>query len=635
MRDVATAFDGVKKLPQSWAMMRASMGQPACPWRKNCLKFTMDKALLAQPLAVTPDDEPCAPGALVALSLPLALSACGGSGGADPTTPPASTDPVVLPPLPAAEQAARFLGQAAWGGNDTLVAELVGANLNWSTWLDAQIAKPARSTTAADIQDMTAWQLALAAGFARAEWQAEDIGLDNVLWFRLLSSDDILRQRLVLTWSEIFVVSQRNMPIPWGHFACLAYWDTLEAHCWGTFRELVEAVTLSPAMGAYLSMRGSRKADPATGRRPDENYARELLQLFSIGLVPLDASGQPTVDAQGRHETYTNTDVSELARALTGWDFDSDPAPDYTPATTPAYTARPMVPNEAWHDTDAKTVLGESIPAGQTARDDLKSALDIVCAHPNVGPFIARQLIQKLVCSNPDAAHVRRVAAVFADNGQGVRGDLAAVVKAVLLDPMARDRLAEPAASSSVKLREPLLRFIQWARLVQLKSTAQAGVDDPRDLWDVGDLSAASRLGQSPLRSPSVFNFFRPGYVPPQSGLSEQGLVAPEFQLVDESSVIGYVNFMLSHRAGAPDQKMEIDLASWYPLASNPAQLVDRFNLLLTGRTLSTDTLDTVTAAVASLPDNPEDPTDPDLMGQRVELALLLLMCSPDYLVQR
>jgi uncharacterized protein (DUF1800 family) len=548
----------------------------------------MDKALLAQSVAVTPDDEPCAPGprdvkdvngvngvkgvggALATLSLPLALSACGGGSSSDPTTPPASADPVVLAPLPATEQAARFLGQAAWGGNEALVNELVSMDLNWSAWLDAQIAMPARSAAATEATDRTLWQLAHDAGFALPAWQAEDIGLDNVLWYRLLGSDDILRQRLVLTWSEILVVSQRNMPIPWGHFACMAYWDTLEAHCWGTFRDLIEAVTLSPAMGAYLSLRGSRKADTATGRRPDENYARELLQLFTIGLVPLDASGQATVDAQGRHETYTNTDVSELARALTGWDFDNDVSPDYTPATTTAYTARPMVPNEAWHDTGAKTVLGVGIPGGQTARQDLGSALDIVCAHPNVGPFIARQLIQKLVGSNPDAAHVGRVAAVFADNGQGVRGDLAAVVKAVL-------------------------------------------------------------LGQSPLRSPSVFNFYRPGYVPPQSGLAEQGLVAPEFQLVDESSVIGYVNFMLSHRDGAPDQKMAIDVAPWYPLTGDPASLVSRFNLLLTGGRLSADTLATVTTAVASLP----EPTTTDLMDQRVEMALLLLMCSPDYLVQR
>jgi uncharacterized protein (DUF1800 family) len=609
----------------------------------------MDKALLAQSVAVTPDDEPCAPGprdvkdvngvngvkgvggALATLSLPLALSACGGGSSSDPTTPPASADPVVLAPLPATEQAARFLGQAAWGGNEALVNELVSMDLNWSAWLDAQIAMPARSAAATEATDRTLWQLAHDAGFALPAWQAEDIGLDNVLWYRLLGSDDILRQRLVLTWSEILVVSQRNMPIPWGHFACMAYWDTLEAHCWGTFRDLIEAVTLSPAMGAYLSLRGSRKADTATGRRPDENYARELLQLFTIGLVPLDASGQATVDAQGRHETYTNTDVSELARALTGWDFDNDVSPDYTPATTTAYTARPMVPNEAWHDTGAKTVLGVGIPGGQTARQDLGSALDIVCAHPNVGPFIARQLIQKLVGSNPDAAHVGRVAAVFADNGQGVRGDLAAVVKAVLLDPMARDHLAEPAASRSIKLREPLLRFIQWARLVKLSYTPGSGTDDPRDIWAVGDLSDASRLGQSPLRSPSVFNFYRPGYVPPQSGLAEQGLVAPEFQLVDESSVIGYVNFMLSHRDGAPDQKMAIDVAPWYPLTGDPASLVSRFNLLLTGGRLSADTLATVTTAVASLP----EPTTTDLMDQRVEMALLLLMCSPDYLVQR
>jgi uncharacterized protein (DUF1800 family) len=586
----------------------------------------MDHLEHMQSEGVKPDDEPCVnvvPGAatvLTGVGLTGALSACGGGG-------PGSAPPA----LPPEEQAARFLGQAAWGANDALVNELVAMELNWSAWMDAQIAKPARSTTAPEVKDRTAWQLAHDAGFVRPEWQDQDIGLDNVLWYRILGSDDLLRQRMVLTWSEIFVVSQRNMPIPWGHIACLAYWDTLEAHCWGTFREMIEAVTLSPAMGAYLSLRGSRKADTVSGRRPDENYARELLQLFTIGLVPLDPSGQPTVDAQGRHETYTNADVSELARALTGWDFDNPRSPDYTPATTTAYTARPMVPREDWHDTGAKTVLGVVIPANQTAREDLRAALDIVCDHPNVGPFIARQLIQKLVSSNPDPGHIRRVAAAFADNGQGVRGDLAAVVKAVLRDPLARNTLTEPGASRRVKLREPLLRFIQWSRLVQLSSTARAGIEDPRELWDLGDLSASNRLGQSPLRAPSVFNFYRPGYVPPQSGLAEQGLVAPEFQLVDESNVIGYVNFMLSHRAGAPDQKLVIDLTPWHALAGDATALVDRLNLLLTGRSLAADTVTTVVNAVTSLP----APSTTALADQRIEIALLLLMCSPDYLVQR
>lgn len=594
--------------------------------------------------------EPCAPrhgpkpvaGYSAAALGSIALAACGGGGGVAPQdantgVQPKAPDPVEVPQaLSPQEDAARFLAQAGFGASaaeiDRLLALKPTVTAAFHAWLDEQFTQPQRTADAATQQQMTLWQLAVAAGYSEPVWRDSDMGLDNVLWFRLFTAHDVLRQRVVLALSEIFVVSVRNMPIPWGQFACLAYWDLLERHAFGNFRELIEAITLSPAMGVYLSMRGSQKGNEATGRRPDENYARELLQLFTIGLVHLDESGQPTTDAQGRSETFTNQDITQLAKVLTGWDMDFPGVPDYTDATPPGYTARPMVPHATLHDESDKTFLGIAIAArAADPEGDLKLALDGICAHPNVGPFLARQLIQRLVASNPEPAHIKRVAAVFNDNGQGVRGDMQAVIRAVLMDPLAREPLTGNQATRRCKLREPVLRFVQWGRLAKLTSTAVAGTDAAQDLWAVGDLSAASRLAQSPLRSPSVFNFFRPGYVPLNSGISSDGFVAPEFQITDESSVIGYANFMLQHIGGAPEQKISVDYSEWRPLALEPAALVDRLNLVLTGRALAQVTVDVIVAAVASLPAGIDNPS----RDKRIQAAFFLMLTSPDYLIQR
>ena len=560
--------------------------------------------------------------AAVTLTSIAPLAGCGGGGGDKAPAPAPTDDPQVLAGTTALlpeEDAARFLGQAALSAPMADVTRLVNGGLNYSAWLDEQFAKPARTDTALALNGRTAYQLALDQGVLVLDATGQnfahiggDFGLDSALWFRLITSDDVLRQRIVLALSEIFVVSQRNMPIPWGHMACLAYWDLLEQHCFGTFRELIEAITLSPAMGTYLSLRGSQKAD-AGGRRPDENFARELLQLFTIGLVRLDDGGQP---AGG--ETYGIQDVTELARALTGWDFDRPAPPSYTLGTLPDYTRRPMVLVADRHDDDAKAFLGLTLPAGAGGAQDLKAALDGICAHPNVAPFFARQLIQRLVSSNPEPVHVQRVTRVFRDTG----GDLKAVIRAVLMDPLARRSLSGTAAVRRSKLREPMLRFVQWARLVQLRSS------DNR--WSVGDLSASDRLGQSPLRSPSVFNFFRPGYVPLNSGVSADGFVAPEFQITNESTVIGYANFMLTHMAGSPQQGLVVDYSEWLPWVADPTRLVDRLNLQLTGRALAAASVDLITRAVRSLP-----ATSAEQQLRRVQMAFYLMLVSPDYLVQR
>lgn len=543
------------------------------------------------------------------------LGGCGGEGESGPAGGPAPTAQAV--PWPDDSQAARFLGQAALGATADDLIDVT--RHGYGPWLDAQMASP---------PSVALYDLAVTKGLTDHRYQASDVGLDNALWFSLFHATDPVRQRVVLALSEIFVVSARNMPIPFGHLAVLSFWDLLGRHCFGNFLDLLEAVTLSPAMGTYLSMRGSAKAD-ASGRHPDENFAREVLQLFTIGLVDLKADGEPALDGQGRpRETYNHEVVSQLARVFTGWEFDAAEV-DFTPATTADYVNRPMRFMPERHDMGEKWVLRPAnritAPPG---RATVRQALQFIVAHPNVGPFLARQLIQRLVTSNPEPAHVARVAQAFQDNGQGVRGDMKAVLRAVLLDPLAR--LAELPAEQAArrgKLREPMLRLAHWGRLTQVTSSD--------DWWDAGNLSSGDKLAQGPMRAPSVFNFFRPGFMLQGAGPGGSTLFAPEFQITNESSVIGYANFLyeiLPVGLGYSEaSRIAPDYAPWDALAASPEALVDRLNLLLTGRTLSPTTLMVVRQAVASA----QAADGRSQARNRVLAAFYLIMCSADYLVQR
>ena len=550
--------------------------------------------------------DPPLPGRLVpgtALAATSLLLACGGGGGAGggadaPTaTPPGPTTPTNA-------EASRLLGQAGFGATDAQI-ERVKA-LGASGWLDEQFAAP---------RTQSHYDWMLAKGYATDTNVNGFAGTDNTLWRKLLSSPDVLRQRTTLALSEIFVVSMAGLPVAWRGFIAAAYVDVLEANAFGTYRQLLQAVTLSPGMGVYLNMRGNRKADPATGRVPDENYAREVLQLFSLGLLELNTDGSVKRDASGNAtETYSQDTITGLARVFTGWDYDGASRQETS------YTQRPMVAIGTTHETGEKRFLGATVAAGTPAAAGLQQALDTIAAHPNVGPFIGRQLIQRLVSSNPSAAYVGRVAAVFNNNGSGVRGDLKAVLRAVLLDVEAR---RAPASGDTTRgmLREPMVRFVQWARTF--------GVTSPTDVWNVGNLSdPATRLGQSPLRSPSVFNFFRPGYVPPNSALGAQGITAPEFQITNESTVVGWANFaqtFVVSGAGELRPNYSAELA----LAADAAALVKRVALLLAADALPGATLDTITQAVASIAAS----TDAG-RNNRVYAAVHLVLCAPDYLVQ-
>lgn len=499
-------------------------------------------------------------------------------------------------------EAMRFLMQAAFGGTQADIAQV--QTLGMEGWIHAQLIQP---------RTQSHWDWMTEKGYAVAANIFNFSGVDNTLWRKLMSSPDVLRQRVTLALSEILVVSMDGLPISWRGMAAANYMDILETYAFDNYRTLLEKVTLSVAMGSYLNMRGNQKAD-GKGREPDENYAREIMQLFTIGVVQLSNDGTTKTAANGQPlETYTTDDIRGLARVFTGWDYDR------ASNTVPDHAARPMAFLSSRHSPEEKKFLGVTLPASTDGVGELRIALDTLFNHPNVGPFIGKQLIQRLVTSNPSAAYVNRVASAFNNNGAGVRGDLQAVIRAILMDVEARTPNSNPTWG---KLKEPVIRMIQWARTFTASS--------PTGLWNVGNLSSAStRLGQSPLRSPTVFNFFRPGYVPPNTSIGMAGLTAPEFQITNESTVVGYANWMQTV-IGSGVGEVKSTYSAFTPLATDVNALFDTLSTLLSAGQLSVATKSTITTAIASMSSS----TDAQKLS-RVQAMIWLMMCAPEYLVQK
>jgi len=476
----------------------------------------------------------------------------------------------------------------------------------FAAWIEAQFALP-RATTH--------WDWLVAQGFNAVANKDTQNGFNQTLWRQMISSNDQLRQRIGLALSELLVVGIDGLNTNWVTFASAAYFDILLDNAFGNYRVIMEKISLNAAMGVYLTFNGNKKANVATGAQPDENYARELMQLFTLGPIKLNPDGTQQMNGGQPVESYTPADVSGLARVFTGWTIDS------SDSTTPDRLRRPMIQNASNHETGVKSFLGTTIPAGTAGAASLTLALDAIFAHENVPPFVSKQLIQRLVTSNPSPNFVRRVAETFANNGAGVRGDMKAVIKAILLDPEARSpkTLADPASG---KVREPIIRLTNWARAF--------GVASPSEAWAFGDTSSTStRLGQSAGHSPSVFNFFRPGYAPPNTAISAAGLVAPEFQITTEPTVVAYINYMQSLiQNGAGDAKA--NYTDILTLATNSQALIDEVNLVLTGNQLSSATQASIKTAIDSI--SSTTTTGP---ANRVYTAILLTMASTDYLVQK
>ncbi len=521
-------------------------------------------------------------------------------------------------------EAARFLLQAQFSVTD---ADLNAVRTNGiAAWLNSKYTEPLGQTGVAWLDSRGHNSITEEQRYFWPQFG------DFMIWNQLLAGPDQMRKRMALALSEFFVVSLSPIDGFYPPYVIGAYWDVLTANAFGNYRELLERVTLNAAMGFFLNTKGNLKED-ANGRQPDENYAREVMQLFTIGLYELNPDGTHRLDGNGQPiETYGQSDITNLARVFTGydWDYNSNGGTftdvawhDYDVPNTRFATNR-MRFISSRHSTLEVNFLGLNIPANTSGPEALRLALDHLFDHANVGPFFARQMIQRLVTSNPSPAYVGRVAAAFADNGSGMRGDLRAVWTAILTDPEART-LPDASNTMAGKLREPVVRFVQWARTVGITSTSGE--------FEIYDLSGSdTALGQSPLRSPSVFNFFRPGYVPPNTSIATADKQAPEFQLVNETTVAGYSNFLTwVIRGGYNDVRPTY--SELLPIAHDVPAVVAHLNLRLTANQLSQSTLDTITAALTAM-----NVTAGSSENSKLNLlagACLLILCSPEYLVQK
>ena len=514
--------------------------------------------------------------------------------------------------------AARLLSRASFGASDAAIADAVALGTE-EAWVDDQMGKPVSLTLP--------WTRANSNGSNRA-------ARHHAWWIAAIEGEDQLRQHVAFALSEIFVVSDLDYALSNSRYGMADYRDLLARHAFGNYRELLEAVTLHPVIGIWPSMVRNEKADPARRVRPDGNYAREVLQLFSIGLHELDGAGEP-VPAGDPRPAYTQADVESFARAFTGWNF-ANTDRCYSIDMTPFDRITPMVPVEAYHDTGAKPLLGgEVLPAGQDARTDLEGALDVVANHPNVGPFVARRLIERLVTGNPSGDYVRRVAAAFADDGTGERGDLGATVRAILADDEA---WGEAAANPDFgKLKEPVFRLTNLMRALDARPGQGANGTYH------GGARTADRVdevyGQSILTAPSVFNFFQPDFPVSDRAMGANGatLVAPERQILTEASVASVNNdlFEMVHdhhsRSGAAGDTAVLDVEK--PLAllrEGPEALVDRLGLVLMGGAMSAS----MRAVLLEVLDPGVGANDDAALLARLEDALYPVVGSPEYLVQ-
>jgi uncharacterized protein (DUF1800 family) len=575
-------------------------------------------------------DQTASPGSLVAPALVFALAACGGDGSTSPTTPP--------PPAPLAvkkaandAEAVRFLTQASLGAQPADIATLKADG--YIKWMDAEIAKPLGETASEAYNSLGGGDPANG-DFFSSTFHTE------VMWRQFFKAGDPFRKRAAFALSQFFVVGIDGVTLTWFGASVTDYWGMLVRNAFGNFRTLLEDVTLHPAMGDYLSLRGSQREN-SSGRRPDENYAREVMQLFTIGLVQLELDGSIKKDAAGNAiPTYTNDDVTGIASALSGWDLQGERSETFntTPNISVNVVRRPMTSDMAKmlyvnnaaatsrHSALEQKFLGATIPANTSAPDAMKVVLDTLFNHANTGPFFAKQMIQRLVTSNPSPAYVRRVAEVFNNNGSGVRGDLASVFKAILIDDEARGA-AGLSSQTFGKVREPFLRLIQWAHTFKLKEPASGS-------YALGQTSQQSTaLGQMVMRSPSVFNFFRPGFTPAGTAIASNNLVAPEFQIVNEVSTIGYINYITNVVANRQSTNLIADYVDELAIANDSTALVNRLDLMLTANQLTQATKDKIKQAVDSivLPAT----ADETARLNRVTAAITLVMASPQYLIQK
>jgi len=438
-------------------------------------------------------------------------------------------------------KAARFLSHAGFGGN---MADVDAINaVGFEQWIDNQVAIPA-SNYLMELEDI--WTVIYDAYLAYGVPEDEIFGPYHphfsYTWFEhMMTEDDQFRQKVSYVLSQIFVVSINSDLSGWG-YSLASYYDVFQTHGLGNYKDLITDISLHPAMGYYLSHFENPKTDAPNNVHPDENYAREIMQLFSIGLYELKIDGSYKLSGGEKIPTYDNNDIKELAKVFTGlgaggiqdWVDWTNGQPIWGLGIYATDRTVPMNMYEAEHEPGPKVLFGGShtIPAGQTGMQDVEDAIDILFNHPNVGPFLAKRIIQRMVKSNPSPEYIARAATVFNNNGSGVRGDMLAFRKAILLDDEARDCDAL-LINNPGRLREPIMRVTSLLKALPL--TQEGG-----NFWESGP-GFNNSMSQQVLASPTVFNFFLPDYQP-NGEIADAGLVAPEFQIFNTQTSIGYIN---------------------------------------------------------------------------------------------
>jgi uncharacterized protein (DUF1800 family) len=551
------------------------------------------------------------------------------SPSATPTPGPTSTPTPGPPPVdsPVAGNriaAARFLTQASFGATEESINALLkpqaqgGFGGDYAKWIDAQL--------------------------AMAPSQPEFSGnndLFGLFWRHAVFGDDQLRQRMAFALSQIFVTSADRdfFTEAWRHHASASYYNMLTRNAFADYRTALQDVTLHPYMGLYLGTLKNQKESADGSIIPDQNYAREVMQLFSIGLHQLNADGSIKRDASGKPlPTYNNEDIAGLSRVFTGWSWEGNSfGGDCGQALD--CNRSPMKAFQNFHSTLEKKFIGKTIAAGVNGTESLKQALDHIAAQPSVAPFIARRLIQQFVSSNPSNEYVGRVAAAFSSSD----GNFGQTIKAVLLDKEARDADYANRTESFGKLREPVIRLANWMRAFEL--TRGNGAVLQKLPGEFGMMSKRDELCQYPMSSPSVFNFWRPGYVPSKV-FGDKGLVAPEMQVVHEVCTANYLNMMNAVISGTKDAGSSngilmfglsdgngnIVLKSSYAkeLQLDSTALVSRVNELLAAGRMPQELQEKIKTAVDSVPAT----SDANRL-RRAQIAAFLTMASPEYLIQK
>ena len=561
--------------------------------------------------------------------------------------------------------AVRFLAQATFGPTAADIAHV--RDVGYDAWLAEQFATPASTETQYLDWVSSTWPDEYLYDDTRMEiWTINSIGTPDPsrAGYPGNAATDQLRQRVAFALSEIFVVSNSNGTLAYQPWALASYYDMLAADAFTNYRTLLEDVTKHPAMGIFLSMIQNQKEDPEQNIHPDENYAREIMQLFSVGLKQLNPDGTPVLAGGQEVPTYDQGTVRGFAAVFTGWDWNNDGPPVCSDDGDPYLCCnedtyfwcgpanyddpgwqRPMQPVEHYHDhsSDKQLLVYPGVALangvlvhGGDAQAELTNALDNIFNHPNVGPFIATRLIERLVTSNPSPAYVQRVAQTFANNGAGVRGDLKAVIRAILLDPEARyGQWQRP--DTFGKLREPLLKITQMWRAMDARSNG-GRVASLRPWPPIED-----QIGQASLRSPTVFNFFKPDYAQPGE-VETHGLYSPEFQILTDTMVVAtpnflfhevFCNFTASDDCWASDDPATLQMNEDRDAAlaaSDPAALVDDYNALFMAGQMSPFMRNVL---VARLNQMSVDDYGNGLGRRRVQHALYLILNSPEYSIQK